>query len=311
MSDFIKETTDTTDAVGTIDTIGILADTNDVFKTDLKSNKISETNVNVVIDELNKLDLNLDKLEQKSEPLEEIKTQPEPNYSKILYYSLVFNDNEYNKILLKVLELGGNQSNSIGLEGVWECVAVPNEPNKINQISKILEYESSESNESNKVNKLNNAKTPEQVYNDFLPIINKLSVGDKFIPRFYSNEINSNSKILYKLNDKFHTTLLYLGGKKDLRALEFNSCVGKDIVASIISVGISDKFIVCGIELEANTVPYYGNLIKHITIGLRKADIPKFKLFPKDSPTAFVEGYKINLDVPMKIMGKVVVEYSK
>ena len=80
---------------------------------------------------------------------------------------------------------------------------------------------------------------------------------------------------------------------------------------SVKSFGISDDFIVCGIEILDKSIPYYGNPIQHITIGIKKSNYQKFKLFPKDSPSAFDKGIKIELDKPFEITGKIIKEIKE
>lgn len=140
--------------------------------------------------------------------------------------------------------------------------------------------------------------------NQLNSIFKKISLNDNIA-------IKESNTIVYKLNDKFHTTILYTGGKEEPKSLEFEPLVGTDINLLIKSFGISDNFIVCGIEIIDKSIPYYGNHIQHITIGLKKMDSPKFKLFPKDSPTAFDKGVKIELNKPCKITGKICREIKK
>lgn len=232
---------------------------------------ISEPNTKVSNEEMisdNKLENLMSEL--KISPIEEDKL----DYSKILYYSLVFNENEYEKILSLVFS-------KTDIYGIYNYT-----PEKE---VKIIEE---------KEDHLKNVKK------DFSKLIEKLALNDNFAIEYTKN-------IMYKLNEKFHTTMLYLGGKKDTKALELEPYVGKEINAKIISIGISDKFIVCGIELVDKSIPYYGNPIQHITIGIKKTESNKFKLFPKDSPTAFEEGCKIILDNPIEITGKLIKEMKQ
>lgn len=229
-------------------------------------NKIEDVN-----DKLFNLNINNDDKKSEVEKLE-------IDYSKILYYSLVFNDEEY----LKVLSLIHDNTNIFF--GIYKYTK-----------------------DENIVIKEKSNEKGYDVKSDFSTILTKMSFDDKFIVKY--NENNKNiEKTLYKLNDKFHTTMLYLGGKKDTRALEFEPIIGDEIRVKIISIGISNKFIVCGIKFDDKSIPYYGNPIQHITIGLKKTESSKFKLFPKDSPTAFEEGIKINLEKPLIITGKLVKE---
>jgi hypothetical protein len=238
-------------------------------------NKLINDKLDLIENTLSNLDLNND---------QQILDKFELDYSKILYYSLVFDDDNYNKILSIVF----TNTNIFG----------------------IYKYKSSDQIEIIK------EKPNDKNYDfkkDFSNIICKLNPNDIFAIGYNDSNIKNGkqNKILYKLNEKFHTTMLYLGGKKDIKALDFEPIIGKDIFAKIISVGISDKFIVCKIELVDKSIPYYGNPIQHITIGLKKTESNKFKLFPKDSPTAFDEGIIINLDDPLEIFGKLVKETKK
>ena len=243
-----------------------------------------------------------EKLENLMNGLDIKSDDPQLDYSKILYYSLVFNDDEYLKILSLVFD---NTVEFHGIFGIYnytedkEIVVLREKPiKKLNSNETLITT-------PDIVNVLpdivNVSPDIVNVSSYFSKQIEKLTPKDNFAIKLSNS--NSNMGTLYKLNDKFHTTMLYLGGKKDPRALELEPIVGSEIVVSIVSVGISEKFIVCGIEFESKTIPYYGNPIQHITIGLKKTESNKFKLFPKDSPTAFVEGVKIILDKPIKITG--------
>lgn len=238
-------------------------------------NKLLNDKISIIEDTLS--NLNLDKNKSKSE-------NNELDYSKILYYSLVFNDDEYNKILALVY-------NNTNIFGIYKL--------KMQEQNQIIETILEKQNDNEY-----------DVKKDFSNIISKLISEDIFAVK-YDDLDKNNIQTLYKLNEKFHTTMLYLGGKKDTRALEFEPIVGNEIKATIISIGISNKFIVCGIELVNKSNPYYGNPVQHITIGLKKTESNKFKLFPKDSPTAFDEGIKINLKEPLEIVGKLVKETKK
>lgn len=242
-----------------------------------KENKLLNDKISILEDTLS--NLNLDKNKEESET-------NELDYSKILYYSLVFNQNEYDKILSLVYD-------NTNIFGIYK-LKTPE------QIESIMEKQNDNGYDVEK---------------DFANIISKLALGDNFAIKYnenkniVQNKNNFQSQTLFKLNDKFHTTMLYLGGKKDIKALELEPHVGCEIKAKIVSIGISNKFIVCGIEFVDKTIPYYGNPIQHITIGLKKTESNKFKLFPKDSPTAFEEGVKISFtENQIEITGKLVKE---
>jgi len=180
--------------------------------------------------------------------------------------------------------------------------------NNNNLISGIYKFES-----KNKIiNLLNdnddwaNKNFDSNTNNQISKIFDKLLPNDNF-----AIGVKETNTTIFKLNEKFHTTILYTGGKEEPKALEIEPFVGSDVSLNVNSFGISDNFIVCGIEILDTTIPYYGNPLQHITIGLKKSDSPKFKLFPKDSPTAFDKGVKILLDKPFEITGKIIKEVKE
>ena len=248
------------------------------------------------------------------------------NYAKILYYSLVFDNVEYEKVLSCVLD----KTKEFGINDIYYLDNAGTIEEKVfGDKNMIFGEEELEKKSLKKINTIQN----------FTSIISKLNPNDSFIPR-YKQKIETETetktetkadtqeitdtivlpeKILYKLNDKFHITMLFLDGKKDERALEFVPFLNKSVKVKVVSIGLSDKFIVCGVELgkiasdeeqEQIQVPYYGNPIQHITIGIKKTDT-KFKLFPKDSPSAFEEGCVIRLDEPLDITGTLIVELKQ
>lgn len=251
--------------------------------------KNTNNDLNRLIDNFSEININKDKKTNNT-----INTF---NYSEILYYSLVFDSNTYYKILLEL------------------------EKNNQNKINKIFKYKSMNkiTKLTNKITKLTNEMKDEikdekniLIDEEFNPnvnlkikeILNKLTIGDNL-----ALGIKENDEIdLYKLNDKFHITLLYIGGKEDTKALELEPWVGSQIKINVCSFGISDNFIVCKVEIMDKTLPYYGNPIQHITIGLKKTNSSKFKLFPKDSPTAFEKGIEVKLIEPFQITGKIIKE---
>ena len=215
------------------------------------------------------------------------------DYSKILYYSLVFDNEVYEKILELVFQ-------NTKITGIYNYT----------KDKQIVSVKTKCSRSSSSIPEIPDIKT------EFSKQIEKLTLGDNFAIKLSSFDDNKqiginpnpNINILYKLNEKFHTTMLYLDGKKDSKALELEPYVDSQVVVLVKTVGISDKFIVCGIEIKDKAIPYYGNPIQHITVGLRKTESNKFKLFPKDSPTAFDEGIKIILENPIEITGKIIKE---
>jgi hypothetical protein len=103
-----------------------------------------------------------------------------------------------------------------------------------------------------------------------------------------------NDGVLYKLNDEFHITTLFTGGKKHEKSEEMEAHLGKELQISLQKIAVSNDFITIG--LGDFTSPYYGNDFKHMTIGLAKSDK---KIFPKDSPNAFSNGkvYDVNVTI--------------
>ena len=91
----------------------------------------------------------------------------------------------------------------------------------------------------------------------------------------------------YKLNENFHCTLLYVGGKENVNVDELLPFDGTNCTIIVNSIAKSDDFIVLGIlsiiNENGSDLPYFGNPIKHITIGLNKTK----KLSPVNSPSAF------------------------
>lgn len=209
------------------------------------------------------------------------------NYSEILYYSILFDDNTYKLILEK---LSTNNKNII--TGIYKLESK-------NKIINLLDYTNND-----EWNKNFDSDTNNQINK----ILDKLTPNDNFA---ISLGIDEGKTTIYKLNEKIHTTILYTGGKEEHRALELEPLVGSKVSLNVNSFGISDNFIVCGIEILDKSIPYYGNPIQHITIGLKKSDSTKFKLFPKDSPDAFDKGVKIVFDKPFEITGIIIKEVKE
>ena len=118
-------------------------------------------------------------------------------------------------------------------------------------------------------------------------LISKLNDGDVFLIK---------QDKLYKLNNKIHTTMLYTGGKEDNRILDLEPLIDSMIRVNLKSFAISDNFIVVELDIDDPNIPYHGNPIQHITIGLRQKESKKFKIFPKDSVTALSDGTKYFLE---------------
>jgi hypothetical protein len=102
----------------------------------------------------------------------------------------------------------------------------------------------------------------------------------------------------FDIQSKFHITLLYTGGKHNENLIHFVPFLNKSFNIEIDRIAISDKFIVLGIS-DKFDFPYFGNEIKHITIGKNK----KMKLLPKDSPSGFTEGDVLIFKKPYIIDG--------
>ena len=101
------------------------------------------------------------------------------------------------------------------------------------------------------------------------------------------------NNIMYKLNDMFHITVLYSGGKVDERCDTLHQLLDKSFKISINTIGIDESFICMGISIP-DDLPYYGNNVKHITIALNNYEKGK-KVFPKDSYTALLCNNTINV----------------
>ena len=98
---------------------------------------------------------------------------------------------------------------------------------------------------------------------------------------------------LYKLNDEFHITLLFTGGKEHEKCEEMESQLNKTLKVSINKIAVSNDFITIGVD-DLGNCSYYGNPVKHITVGIAKYGK---KLLPKDSPSAFENGAVVEVDL--------------
>ena len=121
-------------------------------------------------------------------------------------------------------------------------------------------------------------KEDENVDEKFIPFINKLKTGEKVL---------AIKDVLYKLNNEFHITVLYTGGKEDKHCDELQKYLDMKFKVSIDKIGVNDSFICIGVSVPID-LPYYGNDVKHITIGLNNFDKSK-KVFPKDSFKALLD----------------------
>jgi hypothetical protein len=124
-------------------------------------------------------------------------------------------------------------------------------------------------------------------YNKLLNIVNKYELFDN-----------------YNINDKFHITMLFINKFNIKFASVLDTFVDSTMQVVVNSYAISDDFITFGVEsikYKDCDVPYFGNDIKHITCGISKNK----KLFPKDSPNAFINGVIYNIE-PIIINGKLI-----
>ena len=103
----------------------------------------------------------------------------------------------------------------------------------------------------------------------------------------------------YKINDEFHITVLFTGGKQDDKGIELCKFLNNKYDIIIEKIGMTDDFISVGVIIKGD-LPYYGNNVKHITIGLNKFGKSK-KVFPKDSYTALLSDNIVIPDKPLCI----------
>ena len=115
--------------------------------------------------------------------------------------------------------------------------------------------------------------------------------------------IDKDNKV-YKINEKFHITMLFpQGGEQESeQKAKSEQGIGQERTINVTKMAVSEDFITLGVDFTEDLMPYYGNEIKHITVGLRKYNENK-KLFPKDSPNAFKYGYKFKFSSPIEIKG--------
>ena len=107
-----------------------------------------------------------------------------------------------------------------------------------------------------------------------------LNLSEKTPKGVVTGSFNTQSSS-FQVNDAFHITVLYTGGKVDDRTSSLNKLIGKPFNVEIERIGMNQHYICIGVKID-ESLPYYGNDIKHITFGLNKFD-PKKKVFPKDS----------------------------
>jgi len=124
-----------------------------------------------------------------------------------------------------------------------------------------------------------------EIFHPHIIDILQLKDEDKFV---------IHNKNIYKLNKDFHITLLYVGGKKESlpdengktnfdKCIELENFLHSNVQIILEKISISEKFIAIKV-LSCDNIPYFGNPVIHITIGLK---ISKEKLKPADSPSVF------------------------
>lgn len=109
----------------------------------------------------------------------------------------------------------------------------------------------------------------------------------------YENLVVTNSQTLYKVNDEFHITILYTGGKEDKRSTDLNKFVDQQFDVKIEKIAYNDQFICIGVKFD-DLFPYYGNPVKHITFGLNQFNPLAKKPLPKDSYLALASDNDLN-----------------
>jgi hypothetical protein len=119
----------------------------------------------------------------------------------------------------------------------------------------------------------------------------------------YKEFVVTNNTSKYKVNDEFHITVLYTGCKKDDRSEILNKYINNQYELKIEKIGINEQFICIGVNFS-DDIPYYGNLVKHITFGLNKYTQFENKVLPKDSYLALSNDNDKNT---VKILDKPVV----
>ena len=111
-------------------------------------------------------------------------------------------------------------------------------------------------------------------------VTEKLNLSEKNAKGVVSGTFNT-VDVSYQVNDAFHITVLYTGGKKDERAEKLQYFIGKQFNVRIERIAMNQHYICIGVSIDGE-LPYYGNEVKHITFGLNKFDSKK-KVLPKDS----------------------------
>ena len=243
----------------------------------------------------------------------------EINFKKILYYSIDIHN--YDEVL----------------KTIFDSLKKVSEPNSVYALC----YQDKDdtvvrfSNEINKDTFTDEEKEKFTESSDVLLHRIKTKFGDKISPKDKFLVLNDN---LYKLNDAFHITTLYTGGKKHEKQELCHNVINRPVECSVEKISVSDKFIAIGVSsidfpktkdavdelieeltktkitddvkvdtdvepTKVDNVPYFGNEVKHITVGISK--MGPTKLFPKDSYLSLQsdESKHVLFDVNTKLDG--------
>jgi hypothetical protein len=134
---------------------------------------------------------------------------------------------------------------------------------------------------------------------DFSSIDEKLIVDIEKIKNNSKFAIYNNS--IYIINDEFHITTLFTGGKIHEKSELMIKQHNKKVSVKINKIAYSNNFIVLGVDDiitdDEEEFYYFGNPVKHITFGLNKFNK---KVFPKDSYTALNDN---TIDIDKTIYG--------
>lgn len=186
------------------------------------------------------------------------------NHSSVLYYSLAVPSNDILQIVYKTL-LCSSTTDTKGLFVKTE-----------NDFSPYFQDELSE-DDKNVI-----LKTYEK---------NIASLKESSIFLVYDN-------VFYQVNDKFHVTTLYTGGKIMEQSEEMEQQVGKSVDITLQKLAVCKNFVVIGIHDDFKS-PYYGNPVRHITVALSKSG--NKRVLPKDSFTALSDGTVYDLDISLSV----------
>lgn len=210
------------------------------------------------------------------------------NTPKVMYYS--FEISEYDKILELVKEdISESEYSSITEKKIIRITPKKSDQDDLEDAFKNLKVEGNEDEYKD---------VDECIKNEYNEIEKHLKDKDNGLI------LITTSNQVYKINEKFHITMLFLKGGEDEieKKAKIEEKIGDECIIKIKSMAHSDDFITLGVEFGDEVMPYYGNEIKHITIGIRKTTDGK-KLFPKDSPSAFTNGLLVEYDTPIEIKG--------